>query len=251
MQWIARLHSALEDSRFQLSYQPISPTNPANDQESRYELLLRMQDKDGGIILPGTFLPAAERYALSSRLDRWVIRAAFNWLKTHPRHLQHLELCSINLSGQFLGDEALLEFVSTRIKEDQLPPYKLCFEITETAAITHLATVIRFIRGLKAQGCQFALDDFGSGLSSFAYLKNLPVDYLKIDGAFVKDIVDDPIDLAMVKSINDVGKLLGLQTVAEFVENTAILEKLRELDVSYVQGYAIAPPRSLVEMGKL
>jgi diguanylate cyclase (GGDEF)-like protein len=249
MQWITRIHSALEEDRFHLNYQPISPTNLLNDQERRYELLLRMQDKDGRIILPGAFLPAAERYALSSRLDRWVIQAAFAWLKTHPRHLQHLDLCSINLSALSLGNEEFLEFVNTRIKEDQLPPHKICFEITETAAITHLSTAICFIRELKGQGCHFALDDFGSGLCSFAYLKNLPVDYLKIDGTFVKDIVDDPIDLAMVKSINDVGKLLGLQTVAEFVENPAILEKLQALEVNYVQGYTIAPPKPLGKMG--
>ncbi len=251
MQWIARIHSALEENRFHLNYQPISPTKPVNDQESRYELLLRMQDENGKIISPGTFLPAAERYALSSQLDRWVIQTALNWLKTHPRHLQRLKLCSINLSALSLGDEAFLEFVSARIKQAQVPPDKLCFEITETAAITHLATAIRFIQELKLLGCHFALDDFGSGLSSFAFLKNLPVDYLKIYGTFVKDIVKDPIDLAMVKSINDVGKLLGLQTVAEFVENKAVLNKLRELDVNYVQGYTISPPRPLMEMGNL
>jgi diguanylate cyclase (GGDEF)-like protein len=251
MQWIGRINSALAKNRFCLCYQPISPTRVANDQASRYELLLRIQAKDGVMITPAAFLPAAERYALCSRLDRWVIQAAFHWLKSHPKHLQRLELCSINLSGQFIGDESSLEFVSTRIKEDQLPPNKLCFEITETTTITHLGTAIRFIRELRTQGCHFSLDDFGSGLCSFAYLKNLPVDYLKIDGSFVKDIVDDPVDLAMVKSINEVGKILGLQTVAEWVENAAILAKLRELDVNFVQGYAIAPPRPLAEMGDL
>jgi EAL domain-containing protein (putative c-di-GMP-specific phosphodiesterase class I) len=213
-----------------------------------YELLVRMQDDNDRIVAPGAFLPAAERYNLSTNLDRWVITAAFQWLTDHPQHLKCLLLCAINLSGSSLGDKEFLEFIIQQFEEQNLPPEKICFEVTETAAIANLTHATHFIKALKALGCRFALDDFGSGLSSFAYLKNLPVDFLKIDGMFVKDIVEDPIDFAMVKSINDMAHVMGKQTIAEFVENDAILEKLQEIGVDYAQGYGIGRPRPLEEM---
>jgi diguanylate cyclase (GGDEF)-like protein len=248
MHWVAVINRALEENRFLLHCQSFIPLASGDDQRQGYELLVRMQNDNDRIVAPGAFLPAAERYNLSTNLDRWVITAAFQWLIDHPQHLKRLLLCAINLSGSSLGDKEFLEFVIQRFEEHNLPPQKICFEVTETAAIANLTHATHFIKALKALGCRFALDDFGSGLSSFAYLKNLPVDFIKIDGMFVKDIVDDPIDLAMVKSINDMAQVMGKQTIAEFVENDAILEKLRKIGVDYAQGYGIDRPRPLAEM---
>ena len=162
--------------------------------------------------------------------------------------LDRLFLCCVNLSGTSLADEDFLLFVQEQLEKYQIPPQKICFEVTETVTIANLSKAMVFMSVLKARGCQFSLDDFGSGLSSFAYLKNLPVDYLKIDGAFVVDILDDEVDLALVRSINDVGKVMGKRTIAEFVENEAILEKLREIGVDYVQGYGISRPTPIEEI---
>jgi EAL domain-containing protein (putative c-di-GMP-specific phosphodiesterase class I) len=197
------------------------------------------------MVLPKVFLPAADRYNLSSELDRWVVSNTFQWIADHPQHLAGLYLCSINLSGHSLNEEKFLDFILQQLKHFAIPPEKICFEITETVAITNLSRTAFFIERLKTKGCCFALDDFGSGLSSFAYLKNLPVDFLKIDGVFVKDILDDPLDLAMVKSINEIGHIMGKQTIAEFVENEKILDKLREIGVDYVQGYNFGWPRPI------
>lgn len=255
MQWVARINQALEEDRFCLSVQPIrslsnidlasTPATLAADNYGYYEVLLRMRDVSGRMVPPGAFLPAAERYSLSVKLDRWVVEKIFSWLDEHPEQLDRLSMCSINLSGHSIADEDFLQFVISRLDGTNVPAEKLCFEITETAAITNLVSATRFITALKGWGCYFALDDFGSGLSSFAYLKQLAVDFLKIDGVFVKDIVDDPINLAMVKSINDIGKVMGKQTIAEFVENDGILEKLREVGVDYAQGYRIGRPKPL------
>ena len=255
MQWVARINQALEEDRFCLSVQPIRALSdidaesglslPGCDSHGYYELLLRMRDAGGRMVPPGAFLPAAERYSLSVKLDRWVVEKIFSWLDEHPEQLDRLSLCSINLSGHSIANEEFLQFVISRLDGTNVPAEKLCFEITETAAITNLVSATRFITALKGWGCCFALDDFGSGLSSFAYLKQLDVDYLKIDGVFVKDIVDDPISLAMVKSINDIGQVMGKRTIAEFVENDGILEKLREVGVDYAQGYRIGRPTPL------
>lgn len=247
MQWVARINHALEANRFRLAFQTIAPTLRHADGH-HYELLLRMEDDAGRLAPPGEFLPAAERYHLAGRLDHWVVSAAFDWLSANPHHLNGLSLCSINLSGQSLGDERLLAYLVERLKEQPRLPGKLCFEITETAAIANLSHAIRFIDRLKGLGCRFALDDFGSGLSSFAYLKNLPVDFLKIDGAFVVDIVHDPVTLTMVSAINEIGHAMGMETIAEFVENDQILAKLREIGVDYAQGYGIGKPRPLAEL---
>ena len=254
MQWVARINQALEEDRFCLSVQPIRPlseiappnaTPPPLDGHGYYEVLLRMRDASGRMVPPGAFLPAAERYSLSVRLDRWVVEKIFSWLDGHPRQLERLTMCSINLSGHSIADEEFLQFVIASLDGTNVPAEKLCFEITETAAITNLVSATRFITALKGWGCHFALDDFGSGLSSFAYLKQLAVDFLKIDGVFVKDVVDDPINLAMVKSINDIGKVMGKRTIAEFVEDDKILQKLHELGVDYAQGYRIGRPAPL------
>lgn len=255
MQWVARINQALEEDRFCLSAQPIralsdigpesAPPELAADGHGYYEVLLRMRDASGRMVPPGAFLPAAERYSLSVKIDRWVVEKIFSWLDEHPVQLEKLSMCSINLSGHSIADEDFLQFVISSLDGTDVPAEKLCFEITETAAISNLVSATRFITALKGWGCHFALDDFGSGLSSFAYLKQLEVDFLKIDGVFVKDVVDDPINLAMVKSINDIGKVMGKRTIAEFVENDGILEKLREVGVDYVQGFRVGRPKSL------
>jgi diguanylate cyclase (GGDEF)-like protein/PAS domain S-box-containing protein len=247
MQWATRIPRALEEGRFRLFWQPIVPVARGSNPRLHFELLLRLEDEVGRLIAPGAFLASAERYNLSTRLDRWVIGTAFEWLLAHPHELQQLDLCTINLSGHSMSDQAFLAFIMHQFEVTAIPPEKICFEVTETAAIANLTTATQFIKALKARGCCFALDDFGSGLSSFAYLKNLPVDFLKIDGAFVKDIADDPTSCAIVKSINEIGQIMGKQTVAEFVENEPILEKLRQMGVDYAQGYFIGRPRPLKE----
>lgn len=245
MRWVSRINRALDEDRFRLCFQPITPVKPEQYPPVHYELLIRMQDEFGNMIAPGAFLPAAELYSLSTKLDRWVLSSAFQWLDNHPRHVDELSLCAINLSGHSLGDDQFLDFVVDLFVTSRVPASKICFEITETAAIANLEHASRFIGTLKALGSRFALDDFGSGLSSFAYLKTLPVDFLKIDGMFIRDIHEDPIHLAMVQSINEVGHLMGMETVAEFVESDAIVKVLRELGVDYAQGYGICPPQPL------
>jgi diguanylate cyclase (GGDEF)-like protein/PAS domain S-box-containing protein len=249
MQWVARINHALDENRFCLYAQSIVPLD--NKNERHYELLIRMVAADGSTIPPGAFLPAAERYNLSAKLDRWVITHAFNLLAENPAFVSQINFCSINLSGQSLTNPEILELITDQLHHHEISPEKICFEITETAAILNLTMAIKFIGTLKGLGCRFALDDFGSGLSSFAYLKNLPVDYLKIDGLFVKDIADDPIDHAMVKSINEIGHVMGMKTIAEFVENDMIRGMLKEIGVDYAQGYGIHKPQLLTQLLEL
>ena len=257
--WVTRLNRALNEERLRLSVQPIIAAETVTPIQSRlpleppgqegeidlYEVLLRMEDEKGDTVLPGAFLPAAERYNMAGAIDQWVIEATLGWFNRHPERLRRLFLCSINLSGQSLADEEFPRLVTDLLERSQMPAHKLCFEITETAAVANLAAAKRAMHVLRERGCRFALDDFGCGLSSFAYLKTLPVDYLKIDGMFVKDIMEDPIDLAMVRSINEIAKVMGKQTIAEFVETEAILAKLREIGVDYVQGYATGRPHPI------
>lgn len=248
MKWVSRLQHAFEKDQFCLYAQPI--VSLENDTQCHYELLIRMKDDKGNVILPGAFIMPAERYNLMEKLDSWVVNTAFNLLASNPVFLSQTEYISINLSGQILANDKFLSFIVTKIQENNIQGSKLCFEITETAAIHNLNMAIKFISTLKKLGCRFALDDFGSGLSSFGYLKNLPVDYLKIDGMFVKDIVKDPIDFAMVKTINEIGQLMGMQTIAEFVENDEIKGMLKGIGVNYVQGYGISKPMSFNELLK-
>ncbi|MEE8261334.1 MAG: EAL domain-containing protein [Gammaproteobacteria bacterium] len=243
LQWVPRINQALEEDRFHLVFQPIVPVAEINATGEHYELQIRMEDEDGRIAPPGAFLPAAERYNLSTKLDRWVIRTAFKWLNGHAEHLERLYLCSINLSSYALVEEDFVDFIIQQLTKQSIPPEKIGFEVAETAAIANLSSATRFIKALKEHGCWFALDDFGGGLSSFGYLRNLPVDFLKIDGAFVRNIVEDPIDFAMVSSINEIGHVMGKKTIAEFVENDSILQKLRIIGVDYAQGYGIGRPQ--------
>lgn len=240
MKWVARIHRAIAENRFCLYAQAIEPL--ANSTGNHYEILIRLRGNEGEIIPPGAFLPAAERYNIITQLDRWVIEECCQLLLAHPAFLERINFISINLSGQSLTDESFLDFVIEQLQQPDIDCDKICFEITETAAIANLTRAMKFISTLKGLGCKFALDDFGSGLSSFAYLKNLPVDYLKIDGMFVKGLVNDPIDHAMVKSINEIGQIMGMKTIAEFVESDEIKGMLREIGVNYVQGYGIGKP---------
>lgn len=245
MHWVAKINLALADDRFELHVQRIRPLREGGDAREHLEVLLRMRDLDGRLIQPGTFLPACERYNLAVKVDRWVLAHTLAWLRDHPGALERIELCAVNLSGRSLSDEGFLAFVHRQLDETGVPPAKLCFELTETAAIANLAQAKQVLDSLSQRGCRFALDDFGSGLSSFGYLKNLPVEYLKIDGAFVKDLISNPIDHAMVRSINDIGHVMGKQTIAEFVENAATLEALRNIGVDYVQGYWLGKPQPI------
>ena len=240
MRWIPRIEQALSDGRFCLYYQPIHAFAPWAIRHG--EILLRMVDEQGRIVLPGAFIPAAERYGLMLTIDQWVVSKSLEALKTIAD-----DACVflINISGQSLGAAEFLEFVTDRIKETRVTPDKLCFEITETAAASELGHVLRFINTLKGVGCRFALDDFGTGLSSFSYLKTLPVDYLKIDGAFIRELVVDDIDRAMVEAVNRIGHRMGLSTIAEGVESEAIARKVEEIGVDYGQGYGLAKPQPL------
>jgi EAL domain-containing protein (putative c-di-GMP-specific phosphodiesterase class I) len=242
MHWVGRITKAFEEERFLLYYQPIMPIRADSAAPPHFEVLVRMLDEEGQLVEPVVFIPAAERYNLMTTLDRWVVNNALNWLTAHKVTPM---VCAINLSGHSIGDERFLDFVVELIKETAVPPNNLCFEITETAAIANLTRAIHFIRELKILGCRFSLDDFGSGLSSFAYLKNLPVDYLKIDGGFVKDMDHNDTNCAMVEAINSIGHTMKILTIAEFVENQAVLNKLAAIGVDYAQGYCIARPAPL------
>ncbi len=242
LQWAARINNALEENRFELYRQTIKPLQ-AEEEGAHYEILLRMRDENGGVISPALFIEAAERYGITPSIDRWVIRSAFRWLVSEADERERLSLCSINLSGQSLGDEKFLPFVIEQFQMSGLDATKICFEITETAAIASYSQANRFINALKELGCLFALDDFGTGLSSFGYLKHFPVDFLKIDGSFVKEILHDPIDREMVRSINEIGHLTGKKTIAEFAENEEIITMLRGMGIDYAQGYGVSEPK--------
>ncbi|MES9903545.1 MAG: EAL domain-containing protein [Sedimenticola sp.] len=242
--WASRIQQALDENKFTLYHQPIVSIDRPNETGLHYEILIRMLDDDR-LIPPGAFFPAAERYGMMPQIDQWVMRTYFEWIKKNPLQLEQLQLCAINLSGEFLSQKWALEFVSAEIEKSGMPPGKICFELTETVAVANMTNAVLFMAGLKKKGCLFALDDFGTGMSSFGYLRNLPVDFIKIDGSFVKDIQSDPVDLAMVRSINTIAHEMGKKTVAEYVENDEILQLLREIDVDYAQGYGISKPMPL------
>ncbi len=247
MQWVSKLSAAIEADRLVLYCQEIAPVGRSADAGCHFEVLVRMLDADGGIIPPDVFLPAAERYHMITSLDRWVVSHGFAWYAENRVAIDagSLDTMSINLSGASVTDNDFMKFIRHELTEYGVDPRKICFEITETAAIANLDAAVDFISGLKKVGCRFSLDDFGSGLSSFAYLKNLPVDYLKIDGSFVKGMESDAVDCAMVSAIHQLGSLVGIKTIAEFVENNEILKKLEEIGVDYAQGYGISRPMPL------
>ena len=239
MQWMTRIQNALKKDRFRLAIQKI--VDIKNNDSPHYEVLLRMEGSNGEIIQPLAFLPAAERYDMMPIIDRWVITTAFKNI-SHERRNDAKRIYNINLSGQTLRDNSIVKFIREQFNYFDIPPEIICFEITETAIISNLGIAIELVNKIKAMGCMFALDDFGSGLSSFSYLKNIPVDYLKIDGEFIHNIANSSIDKAIVSAINIIGHEMGLKTVAEYVENEDILKILDELGVDYAQGYIIEKP---------
>jgi diguanylate cyclase (GGDEF)-like protein len=243
MNWAGKIDQALENDYFVLYRQTIIPLQSKLNGAEHYELLIRMRGNNGEIYNPGSFIPAAERYHRMQDIDHWVIHSAFDFLAT--QNDKNIHFISINLSGQSLGDESLFEFVSKHLKQTDVNPESICFEITETSAISNFNVAVKFIKRIKLLGCKFALDDFGSGLSSFSYLKSLPVDYLKIDGSFVKNMINDPMDKTIVEAINAVAHKAGMKTIAEYVESVEIQECLREIGVDYAQGYAIGKPASV------
>lgn len=250
MDWATRLSDAVDNNRLVLFGQILRPLQrPETDEGLNFEVLVRMLDADGSLIMPRVFLPAAERFDLMSLVDRWIVTQAFGAVADCLKDPNNrIGRCSLNLSGATLGDESLLPYLKEQLALHQLPPEVFCFEITETVAISNFAAAIGLIRELRTMGCRFALDDFGSGLSSFSYLKNLPVDYLKIDGAFVRDLRRDPFNRTLVSNINDIGHLLGKQTVAECAEDTETIAILSELGVDYAQGFGVAVPRPIEEL---
>jgi diguanylate cyclase (GGDEF)-like protein/PAS domain S-box-containing protein len=249
MGWISKINKALDENRFELFYHLIVPVSREARQSiqprTHYELLLRMRDEEGKIVLPGSFLPAAERYKSAVRLDRWVVENALEWLSNNPEHLAKLEICSINLSGQSITDKDFLYFLLDRLLLSKVDPTKICFELTETATVTNLSSATDFMEELRERGCRFALDDFGTGLSSFEYLKKLPVDFIKIDGQFIRDVGTDPINYAMVDSIKEIARVMSKWTIAEFVETEATLAILREIGVDFAQGDGVCKPQPI------
>ena len=245
MGWVQRIRNALDEGRFCLFAQEIRALDDDGADHSRVELLLRLRDEDGNLVAPGGFIPAAERYGLMPLLDRWVVGNAFALLgaRLDSAGSGPLRSCAINLSGVTLGDDDFVDFVCRQLETHHIPPELICFEITETTAIANIASAQRFIGALKKRGCRFALDDFGIGTSSFGYLKHLPVDTIKIDGSFVKEILNSDVDRAMVEMIVHMAKVMGKAVVAECVESEGILAALREIGVGYAQGYAIGRPR--------
>ncbi len=272
-QWVVQINQALEENRFRLYSQPIVHLLNTPTTGTHCEILLRLQLPTGQLVSPMAFIPAAERYNLMHAIDRWVIRTLFsNLSKTFTANLlvqnpggdsdkivslptccplsnsqssfdKHPSLYAINLSGDSINEEKFIEFIQEQFSIHQIPPEIICFEITETVAIANLSKAASLIWKLKELGCEFALDDFGSGMSSFAYLKNLPVDYIKIDGNFIKNVADNPIDIVMVEAITKIAHVMGIKTIAEYVESQRIMDKLKELGVDYAQGYFLGKPQ--------
>lgn len=244
--WVGRINEAFKDNRFVLYGQPYKTLNSSAGLGNHIEILLRMIGEDGEIIAPGRFLPAAERYNLMPAIDRWVINEVLSRYDSLVASRGGAPLtCAINLSGASLNSEGMLEFIRRTAHKYQLNPGSICFELTETVAVNNLQAAAVFINECKSMGFLFALDDFGTGTSSFGYLKNLPVDYLKIDGSFVTNIEHDSIDMAMVETINRIGHLLGKHTVAEYAENEATIRKLGDIGVDFAQGYGVSRPQPL------
>ncbi len=247
-QWISRVKQALAEDRFFLDVQPILGIARTDRPLRLYEILVRMQDEKGNSVPPGAFLPAVERYNLATRLDLWVIRKTLDWMSANLEQIEDIARFFINLSADTLGDVSSADAICELLSEHDLPAHKICFEITETAAIANLSRANQLIKTLRNRGCKFSLDDFGTGLSSFAYLKALPVDYLKIDGLYVRDIASDPVDYEVVRAINDIGHVMGKEIIAEAVESDEILAKLTKMGVDYAQGFGLGRPRLIDDL---
>jgi len=246
MEWVEQLNSGLKNNQFVMHMQCIVSLAGLTDGPF-CEFLLRLKGGDGKLILPGVFIPAAERYDLMPKLDRWVLTNVFEHLKEKfsANQAKANSIHFVNLSGATLGDAGFLKFVREALSRSNIPPQSICFEVTETAAIANLSNALAFIQSVKSLGCKVALDDFGTGLSSFSYLKAFTADYLKIDGGFVRDMLADPMDAAIVQAINNIGHVAGMKTIAEFVENAEIRARLTEMGVDYAQGYGIHKPEAI------
>lgn len=250
MEWVTQLDKALEDDRLILNCQKIVPVMGDMSQgiDNHYEILLTMIDELGDTMPPTDFIIAAETYNRMTVIDRWVIERVFHWMSVNRDKLDHFSGFSINVSGHSVNDETFPDFVLEQFSKSQAPTSKVCFEITETAAIANIDNAVDFMNRMKIIGCQFSLDDFGTGLSSYSYLRNLPVDFVKIDGVFVKDIATNPGDYAVVRSINEIGHYMGKKTIAEYVESDEILKLMQEIGVDYAQGYCIEKPLPLEDL---
>ena len=248
MHWVSQLQTAVAHDQFELFFQPVVRLKDNTSPYIHYEILVRYRDDNNHLILPGVFLPAAERFNISDQIDLWVIENTLNYLQQFPEHIEQLHCCSINLSALSLASHRIESAVERLLSDTQFPTHKLCFELTETSAISNLNEAKEFMEKLKGYGCRFALDDFGSGMSSFGYLKNIPVDYIKIDGIFVRDMLSDRVDKAMVSAINNIGHELELVTIAEYAESNVILSELTQQNIDLAQGDAIAKPMPLSEL---
>jgi EAL domain-containing protein (putative c-di-GMP-specific phosphodiesterase class I) len=235
----------LEDNKFRLYCQSIVPLQQTAEHIAHHEILLRMLDDNDTVLRPASFMPAAENFNLMPSIDRWVVAHTFKLLQERTNLKDNIGMFSINLSAQSLEDDNFLGFVIDLLDKTKVPADKICFEITESTAISNIISATRFMSILRGMGCRFSLDDFGRGFSSYGYLKNLPLDYLKIDGTFVRDLANDDMDHAMVNSINQIGHTMGVQTIAEFVETEEALEQLIHLGVDHVQGYQLGKPHPM------
>jgi len=245
MLWVSRLQEGLLKDRFELYFQPITQIDPSSNNYIHYEILIRYVNDSNEHILPNDFLPAAERFGLSDQIDLWVLTSTLDFLNRHPEHTKALSCCSVNLTSHSLASYRTRSAIRQLVNDTDFPTNKICFEITETSAIQNLEEVADFINDLKALGCRFALDDFGTGFSSFGYLKNLDVDYIKIDGSFIRDIISDKADRAIVTAINTMGREMGIDVVAEYVHNSDVLSELSNLHIPYGQGFGLAKPMPL------
>ena len=245
MHWVTRLTHAFQNEQLQLYHQPIMALDDDGKGMKHYEILLRLRNGRAGPVGPGSFLPAAERYDVILKIDRWVLERTLQWLAARPEHTEQLDMCSINLSRRSLGDPSFHKFAADLIDASPVPADKLCFEITENGAIANMQKTIAFIEALSARGCRFSLDDFGTGMTSFSYLKQLPVDFIKIDGSFIQSMASSKVDFEMVRFTNDISHMMGRKTIAEYVSNPAILVSLRTIGVDFAQGYCIGKPRPL------
>lgn len=247
-EWAGRINQVFSENRLFLRCQKITSIDIDKGHYTHYEILLGITDEDGKTIAPDNFIPAVERCQRMSEVDRWVILAVFDWIEKHSFDFEMLDGFSINLSGESVNSEDFLDFLKSTLADSDIALDKITFEITETVAAGNIKFVQKFIKEIKQFNCKFSLDDFGSGYSSYSYLKDLDVDYLKIDGAFVKDILNNDADVAIVKSMNDIAHSLGLETIAEYVESTEILELLREMNVDFAQGWGIQKPILLADL---
>lgn len=250
LDWVSSINNALEEGRFELFYQSLRPLSKASDGHY-YEVLLRLREKDGNLVEPANFLPTAERFEMNVSVDKWVVTNTFKWLAENPEHLAKLKRCSINLNCHSLADRDFTLFILNAFETFNIPYNKICFEVIESVAIIKMEVTLAFMRTFNRLGCSFALDDFGSGFSSYNYLKSLPVSQVKIDGMFIKDMLNDSVDTAMVASINDVAKAMGMQTVGEFVEDEGTMAQLGKMGIDFAQGYGVAKPAPLREFKPL